>query len=980
MQEQTTTKATALRGTIRRLLPYRRGARESVRTDRVRASAGALAAFVRRPEAIVVPDDLHLRMSAAVAGEADALRQRMALLAVLRTAFADGRAEIRSRFLDDNASGDACVAEQAYLMDCLIGGLARVATDQVFPTPNPTLGERLAIVAVGGYGRGELAPFSDIDLLFLLPYKRNARVEQIVEYMLYLLWDLGLKVGHSVRSIDDCLRLAGGDPKIATTLLETWPIWGDATLYDELRRRWTTEVGNAGGVAFAQAKLAERDARHRRMGDSRYLLEPNIKEGKGALRDLQTLFWIGKYLHQVDDVDGLVAGGMLTAAEAARFRKAQDFLRTVRCHLHYLAGRAEDRLTFDFQPEISRRMGYTDRAGTRGVERLMKHYFLVAKEVGSLTRIFCATLEAEWLRRPRRGLARFGIRVTMVDGFALDGAWLDTARDSQFVDRPVDIVRLFRVAQRTGHDIHPAALKRVVRALRLIDRLRDDRDANRLFLEILTAEEDPEVTLRRMNESGVLPRFIPDFGRVVALMQFDMYHKYTVDEHTLVAIGTLHRILNGKMTEALPLASRIGRQIASRRALFVAILCHDIAKGRGGDHSVLGAEVVRKLGSRFGLSEEETDTAEWLVRWHLLLSDTAQKRDIEDERTIRDFVARVESPERLRLLLVLSCADIFAVGPGRWTAWKAALLSELYYRAEEVLSGEVQIGRGQRIEQAKERLRALAAEWPPGMLDGFLAKGGPGYWVSFDAPTHARHAALIRRAEETGAPLMLETRIDLGRGVTDLTVHAADHPGLFSRLAGAVAVCGGDIVEARVFTLADGSALDVFVIQDAADGGAFAAPERIARLAGTIESSLAGELRTTSELAKRRPHYPSRYDAIGIVPRVLIENEASQTHTVIEVNGRDRPGLLYDVTRALTGLGLQIANAKISTFGARVADVFYVKDVFGLKIRAEAKLARIRRTLLQALGEVEPDTARSGENQPRARLMRRRRKTGNAGF
>jgi [protein-PII] uridylyltransferase len=889
-----------------------------------------------------------------------------AILDALRQALGAGRAEIQRRFRDEGDLGDACVAETAFLFDGLIRTLADVA-DRLFPAHNPTLGERFAILAVGGYGRGEMAPFSDIDLLFLLPYKRNPRIEQIVEFMLYKLWDLGLKVGHAVRPIDECLRLAKSDVTICTTLLETALIWGEPTLYDDLKRRFRSEVAAGNGGTFTKAKLAERDARHRRMGDSRYVLEPNVKESKGGLRDLQTLIWIGEYLHGADDLGGLVRADMLRASEARIFQRALSFFRTVRCHLHYLSGRGEDRLTFDVQPEVARRMGYTDHAGTRGVERLMKHYFLVAKDVGDLTRIFLAAIEAEARQRPKGGVLK-GLRT--LDGFALDGERLTVLREDQFREHPVDLIRLFRVAQKAGFDIHPTALRLVTRSLAQVAALRQDAQANALFLEILTATEDPEITLRRMNEAGVLARFIPDFGRVVAQMQFDMYHRYTVDEHTLFAIGILHRIETGALAQALPLAADLVRKIRSRRALYVALFCHDIAKGRGGDHSVIGAGIAAALGPRLGLTEEETETAEWLVRWHLVMSDTAVKRDLDDPKTVQDFVALVESPERLRLLTVLTTADINAVGEGRWTTWKAVLMSELYYRADELLSGGLaQPGKENRIAAAKDRLRAALAGWPADAVDRFVANGSAGYWLAFDAETHARHARIVREAALNGAPLMIDTRIDRDRAVTELTIHTGDHPGLFSRLAGAIAVSGGDVVDARIFTFQDGTALDVFQIQDATSGEAFDAPDKLAKLSVAIDRSLAGELRVADELdSRRRARQPSRFDTVPVARRVLIDNEASRTHTVVEVNGRDRPGLLYALTRALTMQGIQISSAKISTFGTRAVDVFYVKDVFGLKVTHERKLQQVRQALMTVLQE--PETTRA--TAQRAPGLRRR--------
>src|SRR5438270_622171 len=871
--------------------------------------------------------------------------ERGVLLPPLKAALAHGHAEIQRRF---EAEGHAprTVREQCFLIDQLIRVLYDVVTERVYPLANPTAGERMAIVAVGGYGRGEMAPFSDVDLLFLLPYKRTPHTEQVIEFLLYLLWDLGLKVGQATRSVADCMRYAKADLTIRTALLEARYVWGEQALYDELKTRFEAEIVRGSAAQFVEAKLAERDARHQRVGDSRYQLEPNIKEGKGGLRDLHTLFWIAKYIYRVDDIAKLVELGVLSAEEAARFQRAENFLWTVRCHLHYLAGRAEERLTFDMQTEIGRHMGYTDHAGTRGVERFMKHYFLVAKDVGDLTRIFCAILLIDQTGRQRRlPWFRWGSRQRALDGFVIDGDRLTIPSEDFFKTDPVALLRLFHVAQQHDLDIHPRALRAVTQSLRLVDgKLRENPEANRLFLEILTSKKDPETALRRMNEAGVFGRFIPDFGRVVAQMQYDMYHVYTVDEHTLFAIGILHKVETGQLTDELPVASQIMPTIASRRALYLATLLHDIAKGRGGDHSELGEKIALKLGPRLGLSAEETETVAWLVRWHLLMSSTAFKLDISDPQTLQNFVERVQSPERLKLLLALTAADIRAVGPKVWNGWKAALLREVYYSALDVISGGLTVeARDARIAAAQVAARRLLPDLTDAEFATFTSRGYPFYWLSLDAETHARHARLMREADASGAPLTVEKRIDKARAVTEITLYTADHPGLFSRIAGALAVSGANIVDAKIITLSNGMALDTFWVQDS-NGGPFDRPDKLAKLAVIFENVLSGDLKPHREFA-HPPAFPSRTRVFMVTPRVLLDNKASGSHTVIEVNGRDRPGLLFELTRALTGLNLQVSSATISTYGEKVVDVFYVKNLFGHKIEHSAKLAEIQRTL-----------------------------------
>ncbi len=883
------------------------------------------------------------------AGDRSASELRRAILERLKAALGAGRADI-AQLLDHGATGAQMVRATTHLMDRLVRSIYDFATQHAYPAANPTSAEHICVAAVGGYGREELAPHSDIDLLFLLPYKETPRVEQVIEFVLYMLWDLGLKVGHATRSVDECLRRSKADFTIRTSILEARYLWGERPLFDELRRRFRKDLAAGTGPAFVEAKLAERDARHQRMGDSRYVLEPNIKDGKGGLRDLQTLYWIGKYLYGVDDAAGLVKHGVLTAAEAARFAKAQNFLWSVRCHLHTMAGREEDRLTFEAQPAIAARLGYTDHAGTNKVERFMRHYYLIAKDVGDLTRIYCAALEAEHKRRVPFSKIHRGLFGRDIDGFPVESGRLSITGRKALSDDPVNIVRLFRLAQAHDLDVHPNALKLITRNLRLVDLVRDDPQANRLFLEMLTAPDAAEVALRRFNEAGVFGRFIPDFGRVVARMQHDLYHVYTVDEHTIFAIGVLNGIEAGRFTAEMPVASEVVHKVHSRRALYLALLLHDIGKGRGGNHSEIGAGVAAKLGPRLGLTEEETETVVWLVRYHLIMSNTAFRREIADPKTIADFVEIVQSVERLRLLLVLTVADIRAVGPTVWNGWKAALLRDLYFAAETALTGGLASeGRVTRVAAATEALRVALADWDDAAIRDQIALGYPAYWLAFDALTHARHARLMRDAAAENTKLKIDLRIDAARAATEITVYTPDHPGLFSKISGGIALGGANIVDAKAFTLTNGMALDVFVVQGA-QAEAIERPEALARLAQRIEDALTGRLWVAGELAGRPPAL-ARSHVFAVAPRVLIDNTASRTQTVIEVNGRDRPRLLHDIAAALTELKLQISSAHVSTYGERAVDVFYVKDLFGLKISHESKLKTIRDTLAAVLAE-----------------------------
>jgi len=914
-------------------------------------------ALIPNPDRIIRCEDLLAELEAAwQAAGGVAPKARPAIMALLKAALKTGSDEIRHRFEAEAASGTQVVRAQAYLVDRIVHALMEVATKRVFGRGVRTPGEVLTVAAVGGYGRGELSPHSDIDLLFLLPYKETAYHEQVVEYVLYMLWDLGLKVGHSTRSPAECVRQARDDSTVKTALLEMRWLWGDQPLFDEARRRYWEDVVAGTSAQFIEQKLAERDERQDRTGNSRYVLEPNIKEGKGGLRDLHTLFWIAKYTYGITAMEDLVDRGLLTPEAVRTFTRAQNFLWTVRCHMHYLTNRAEDRLTFDLQPEIARRMGYRNRTGQKNVERFMRHYFLVAKSVGDLTRLICAVLEEQNKRRPRFGLG-FSRKRTTPDGFVIEKDRVTVPRRDLLSESPIRIMRLFHLVQEQNLGIHPDALTAVAAALSKVRGLRRDPEANRLFLEILTHPRNSESTLRKMSENGVFGRFIPEFGRVVAQMQYDMYHVYTTDEHTIRAIGTLHEIERGTLAKEMPGATQIFPLIQSRRALYVAMLIHDIAKGSGDDHSEAGARIAQTLGPRLGLSAEETETVAWLVLNHLVMSNVAFRRDLDDPKTIVDFAALVQSPERLRLLHILTCADIHGVGPGIWNGWKAQLLRALYLRAMDRMTGGLggdgepapsetagALAREQEAE-AKDALRARLADWPPDLVEAHIGRGYRAYWYAFTAEDHERQARTLRAADEAGEKLTVECRINPETAHTEVLVYTPDHAGLFSKIAGAMVLAGASILDARITTFADGMAMDVFTVQGL-DGEAYDEPDRLHKAVARV---LTGKVHLDRELRARPPRGGKRTSLFTVPPRVIFDNAASAANTLIEINGRDRPGLLYDVTSALRDQGLQINSAHISTYGERVVDVFYVKDIFGMKLENENKLQQIREALLRAI-------------------------------
>src|SRR5665213_3657934 len=893
---------------------------------------------------------------------------RSAVAQRLKAALIEGRAKAEQMLLKDR-HGRRCAERICKLEDEIIRLLFEFARKHLYPSQNPSEAERMTVIATGGYGRGLQAPGSDIDLLFLLPYKQTAWGESIAEAILYCLWDTGLKVGHATRSVDECIRQAKADMTIRTAILEARFLLGDKKLFDELQTRFDKEVVRNTAPQFVAAKLAEREDRVRRTGQSRYLVEPNVKDGKGGLRDLHTLFWIAKYVYRVREPDELIKRGVFDKPEYQRFRACEDFLWSVRCHMHFVTGRAEERLSFDIQREIAVRLGYTEHPGQQDVERFMKHYFLIAKDVGDLTAILCAELEdshAKSVPVLSRVMAKFRPvkrrKLAESDDFIVDKNRINVASAGIFKRDPVNLIRIYHLAQKHNLAFHPDAMRAMTRSLKLIDaKLRDNEEANALFLEIVTSKKDPETVLRRMNEAGVLGKFVPAFGKVVAMMQFNMYHHYTVDEHLLRCIGILTEIENGT-NKTTPLANELIHKLrpGSRKLLYVAMFLHDIAKGRPEDHSIAGARVARRFCPRLGFTATETDTVAWLIEQHLTMSSVAQSRDLSDRKTIENFAAVAQSVERLKLLSILTTADIRAVGPGVWNGWKAQLIRTLYFETEPVLTGGFsEVNRAQRVASAQNEFRQAMQEkqWPPERLETYIAHLYPAYWLKVDLAHKIEHAHFVRVAEDAKKNLATSISFDANRAVIELSVLAPDHPWLLSIIAGACSMTGANIVDAQIYTTTDGRALDTISLSREFERDEDE-QRRANRIAETIEKALRGELRLPDVVTKRAPP-KGRIKAFVVEPSVTINNQWSHRYTMVEVTGLDRTGLLYEMTGTLSKLNLNIASAHVATFGERAVDVFYVVDLLGAQIPSPTRQAAIKRALIGLFARGEAKSGKS---------------------
>jgi len=885
---------------------------------------------------------------------------RTRVLTLVKDSLTRGR-KIAETMLIDDGGGRLCARRLSYLIDTLITVLMSFARDHCEPDRNSNQGGDIAIAAVGGYGRGVLAPGSDIDLHFLLPEKPSPSSTQIMEYLLYMLWDCGLKVGHGVRTIDQEIHLAKTDMSARTALVDARFLWGNERLFATLMRRFEEEIVAVNPHEFIRAKLDERDRRHLKSGQSRYLVEPNIKESKGGQRDLHMLFWITRYFYHATTPEELVNSGILSRLEGNIVKKADDFLWAVRAHMHFLNQcRPQERLVFDIQREIACRLGYTQHPGQKDVERFMKHYFLVAKQVGDLTRIICAALE-EAHAKPVPGLSRNFVdfesgkhEIEETRDFIIDNQRINIVDEGVFARSPIQLLRIFQLSDQYGMQLHPHALRAISRSLNLVNAtLRDDKAANQIFLEILTSHRDPARLLRQMNETGLLGKFIPDFGKIVAMMQFSMYHHYTVDEHLLRCIENLTQLEQGKNAHEHPLATSLIPQLGHLRpVLYLAVFLHDIAKGRAEDHSIAGERIARSLAPRLGLDKSQTDLVAWAVREHLTMSMVAQSRDLSDRKTIADFAAKVQTMERLNLLLLLTICDIKAVGPQVWNGWKGELLRTLYYATELVLNGGFsQLPREGQLHQAKQMLSLELMDWSEPERRSYEKLHHDNYWLSVPLEEQLAHAHFImatdrENKDKTGKKLAMMTSVHDFEAITELTILAQDHPRLLSLVTGACASAGANIVGAQIFTMRDGRALDIILISRSfeQDEDEHRRGKHIATL---IESALDKRISLPGlGAAQQRQGQATRAFATTITPHIDINNTLSDKFSVIEIEGLDRQGLLSEITAALSDLSLDIASAYITTFGEKVRDNFYVTDLAGNKIdREEHKHAIIEQLL-----------------------------------
>ena len=866
----------------------------------------------------------------------------------------DHKELIKNKFIK-SSDGSLNVGLNVILIDSLLRVVLKNSYFHIFGN----IDFEFSLIAVGGYGRGELAPHSDLDILFLLPNKLTKydtkKVESVIQLILYILWDLGYTVGHSTRTINECIEKSKSDLTILTSLLEKRFVSGNNEIYNLLNNEFKLFIDNSKTLDFVAAKLEESDTRHKRFGGSRYVVEPNVKDGKGGLRDLHTLIWISKFAYKVDTISKLIDLGALSKQEAVLFAEAQRFLLSVRCHLHYRAKREDDRLAMDAQLEIAKSMNFKNTVTHKDVERFMKRYFLAAKTVGNLTRIFCAAIETEFNKPLRLNFLSFKKKEN-VDPFIIEVGRIYSNERALLNENPINLIKLFFISHNTNIDIHPKTLRQITSLTKSINfEVRHDHYANKMFLDILTSDKDPTRTLRVMNEANILGKFIPEFQKIVGLMQFDMYHSYTVDEHTIFTISNLHSLKSGKFKNFAPLASKVIAEITSFRCLFVAMLLHDIAKGKKGDHSVNGALVASVICPRLGLNKEETETVEWLVLHHLLMSKTAFRYELGDLKIINDFTKKVKSEERLRLLLVLTVADIKGVGPDIWNDWKGSLISELYLKSLDVLK-ETDIDKNtiESNRNSKELLKIHLSQnnIKISEIKKYCNNYYNNYWEVFNFDTIVSHFEIFTKMKNDLNKFKIHLFNESKLQATELLVIAPDHHGLFSLISGLVAASGYDVVSAKIITRSDGYALDTFFIQNK-ERHPISEDYLRKKLIRTITQGLEGDFNIEKELSKKWEEIPSRFRAVKAPTRVIVDNKTSDAYTILDIKCKNAPGVLYKITKVITSLGLQINTANVSTYGDRVVDIFYLKNAFGSKLDDDITIKKVKSSILEELKEID---------------------------
>ncbi len=862
--------------------------------------------------------------------------------------FLDQQTENIFQFHRRGASGVEITLALTQLFDHLNQQLFSAASCQVDETSK----KYCSLLALGGYGRCEMNPRSDLDLMFYYTEGGRQAAEKISDRMLYLLWDLSLDVGSTVRSSSDCLEQAELDTTVRTAMLDARFLAGSPLAWDDFMSRVFNHILGDAAQQFIKAKLEENQERRRKYGSSVYLLEPNIKEGEGGLRDLHAALWVARIKFKASSLRDLVIKGVLNEDEATNLENAYDYLWQIRNELHFLATRKSDQIQFEHQSKIAEYLGYKDNKRAPAVEQFMQAYYTHAAYVEHLSSSLI--IKATQRDEVRSGVLGFFVRRHLEGGFTILRGEIRGGSDEMFRENPALIMKAFELAQRHDAELSVPLKLQIRDSLCLInDRVRRSKEMNESFLKILRHPKRVGSTLRQMHHLHLLNHFIPEFKRIFCKVQFDLYHIYTVDIHSLFAIEETCRLWDGEYDDEYPILARLAKDVAKRELLLLAVLFHDIGKGEGKDHSTHGASMVPTIARRMGLNREDSSRLQFLVQNHLAMVHVSQRRDLQDSRTVSDFAEKMQGmSENLRMLYLLTFADVRSVGPDVWSEWKGQLLQELYEKTYDLLEkGDFfHDKRSEKVRNRKRKVRtALLEDFPESRVNRCISNLSTRYLLSYHSSEIVKHLQLsLGRGKAT---LALDIEQHSEHNYTQLTLATLDSPGLFSQIAGVLSAHAINILGAQIHTRKNGLVLDILQV-NSATGEAVENSAKWKRveldLAGVLEGRvfvdvLLARQKTPSFMVEReKPKRPNRID---------ISNDVSDQYTVIDIYAHDRIGLLHDITRTLTDLGLYIAVSKISTKVDQAADVFYVRDIFGQKICLPEKLLKIEGDLLACLEE-----------------------------
>ena len=849
------------------------------------------------------------------------------------------------------SSGLEIVSAYTTIVDQLVRHLFTVVSED-FRREHPHAPQRCAVVALGGYGRAELNPQSDIDLTFVYSRKLTPYVEAIKHKLYYTLWDAGNRVGSAaLRTTAESMQVAETDMKERTAILDARFLCGDYALFGEFEKAIEKRLVKKRTNQFVRDKLAETRARHNEFGGSVYLLEPNVKEGEGGLRDVHTARWVARVVLNAKDLDTLALKGIVGASDVAKLKESQDFLLRVRNELHFSTGKEQDQLTFEHQEKVSAALGFEGEGTLRGVEVFMRAYYLHAAEINRIAALIVHRLTQH--ERPLFG-ARYAFSRNLRPGVRVTRSHIAVTKADFFQRDPSNMISLFDDMQKYGYELAHETREMMRGQLALIDdEFRRSAAANEPFFDILKWKEQVYETLSEMHRCGVLGAFIPEFGRLLCMVLHDAYHTYTVDQHSLRLVMEIERLKAGEHEKSLPLLTQLAREEEKIELLYLGLLFHDIGKGFGGGHSEVGAKMVRPIARRMRLNADDGALVEFLVRHHLLMTHTAFRRDLEDEKTIFDFAKTMGNIRNLKMLYLLTFADVKGVGPEVWNPWKASLLGELYVKTLNLLE-EAEKGELQRqdvlavVRRIQTRLRRdLAKDFAPERVESFIDAMPDRYFLSTPEDDMPGHFELMDKFSGEGAEVGVEHFPE--RDCSSVVICTQDRPGLFASITGVLTALNLDIVNARIFTARDGRIIDVFRVAHRGRREAVMNEQKWARFRVTLNNVLAGKLDVARlvEASRGSLWLQKRVPKVSTVIR--IDNEASDGFTIIEVFTDDRIGVLFTITHTLHGLGLSIHVAKISTNVDQVADVFYVTDEQGRKLDDPARLEHARDTLHRIL-------------------------------